>query len=125
VGTELLEHLSCWGRCGRRDKAGTLWRQSCWKARVAGDAVDIGIKWGRCGDRFAATLPRVAGDAVDVGVKGGHSGDRVAGTLEPLGNCWSARVAWDAVYIRRKKRGHCGDRVGGTLELLGTLWAYG
>jgi hypothetical protein len=28
-------------------KTGTLWRQSCWKARVADDAVDVGIKWGR------------------------------------------------------------------------------
>jgi hypothetical protein len=49
---------------------------------------------------------------VDVGIKGGHSGDRVAGTLEPLGNCWNARVAWDAVDVGIK-RGRCGDRVAG------------
>ncbi len=28
-----------WGHC-------TVWRQSCWNARVVGDAVGVGINWG-------------------------------------------------------------------------------
>jgi hypothetical protein len=85
---KLLERLSCLGRCEHRDKIGTLWRQSCWKARVVGDAVDVGIKGGRCGDRVAGTL-KLLGDAVDVGIKRGRSGDRVAGTLELLWTLWT------------------------------------
>ncbi len=55
-----------------------------WMERKNGDSI-------ACSDGFAATamLSRVARDAVDVGMKRGRCGDRVAGTLELLRTLWT------------------------------------
>jgi hypothetical protein len=45
--------------------------------------VDVGIKWGHCSER-------VAGDAVEIGIKQGRCGtELVVGTLRFLGTLWT------------------------------------